>query len=77
MWIIFIHNRICYTENGGNQNSTDSCNVMENESVTDATKLYVLHGNNIYCVFYSLSSSLYFINDTIDYDFLNVKLHPR
>ena len=30
-WIIYINGHICYTKNGGNDNSPDSLNVMVNE----------------------------------------------
>ena len=36
-WIIFIHDRICYTKIGGNNNSPDYFNVMVN---------YHYHGEN-------------------------------
>ena len=36
-WIIFVHDRICYTEIGGNKNHPDSLKLMVN---------YHYHGEN-------------------------------
>ena len=39
--IIFIHDRICYTKNGGNDNSPDSLNVMVNYHYNDENRVII------------------------------------